>query len=55
MNNGRKDNRSSCIGRLYHRRLSFLTEEKTNNLKRGRSNPPFAFEQGGQNEPVRED
>ena len=28
MNNGRKDNRSSRIGRLYHRRLSFLTEEK---------------------------
>lgn len=27
---------------------------KINNLKRGRSNPPFAFEQGGQNEPVRE-
>lgn len=58
MNNGRKDNRSSRIGRLYHRRLSFLTEEKQkkiNNLKRGRSNPSFAFEQGGQNEPVRED
>lgn len=28
---------------------------KINNLKRGRSNPPFAVEQGGQNEPVRED
>ena len=38
-------------GFLSYRRKT----EKINNLKRGRSNPPFAFEQGGQNEPVRED
>lgn len=33
MNNGRKDNHSSCFGRLYYRRLYLLTDKKQKEIR----------------------
>ena len=61
MNNGRKDNRSSRIGRLYHRRLYLLAGQKekqeVSQSSKGRSknSAPFQYHKEVRNEPSQKD